>query len=517
MKISRVGLGIIIFFISIAILSWIASAIISNKLEQQIQEYEIGTFRAKVQDVNTNLITGKITIVDAQLYDTLGYGTLSLPQVRLKGIRLLKLLINKKIALSKILIDQANISLYLDRDNKPILPPNNNDSSKFILKNIGKLQISKANLIVSRQDSTKNDTIYKTEFDLELLGISANKQKEYSYKSTNFNSISLYLQNGLYQFANELYSINYNTIAYNSSNSNLKGNLISLKSRYSKYEIGRQKGTETDWFDFTAQDIVMKNIRLQNLLADTALVSSQIFIKYFTGLAFKDKRLPFPERPNTKLPMALINSLPIAFHVDSVIIEDANIQYSEHVQNSKEAGVITFNNLSATIKNLSNIDSLITEPTTMKACAKVMGKAILTAHFVIPNNQYPVPYTVNGQMGSMSINSFEPILKHNASIIIKSGEIKQIEFDFQYDTEESKGNLNFEYQDLKVAVLNQSKNKIREAQSFLINNILLHKENIKEKESFRAGDISFKRDKKRSIFNYWWKSVYSGIKSAAIL
>jgi hypothetical protein len=30
----------------------------------------------------------------------------------------------------------------------------------------------------------------------------------------------------------------------------------------------------------------------------------------------------------------------------------------------------------------------------------------------------------------------------------------------------------------------------------------------------RTGTIEFYRDQKRSIFNYWWKSVFSGIKSA---
>jgi hypothetical protein len=30
----------------------------------------------------------------------------------------------------------------------------------------------------------------------------------------------------------------------------------------------------------------------------------------------------------------------------------------------------------------------------------------------------------------------------------------------------------------------------------------------------RKGNIGFDRDTKRSVFNYWWKSVLSGIKSA---
>jgi hypothetical protein len=35
-----------------------------------------------------------------------------------------------------------------------------------------------------------------------------------------------------------------------------------------------------------------------------------------------------------------------------------------------------------------------------------------------------------------------------------------------------------------------------------------------DEKSERTGTVEFYRDTRRSIFNYWWKSVFSGIKSA---
>jgi hypothetical protein len=51
--------------------------------------------------------------------------------------------------------------------------------------------------------------------------------------------------------------------------------------------------------------------------------------------------------------------------------------------------------------------------------------------------------------------------------------------------------------------------------TFLLNTFILKKNmdgSLPEEE--RTGTISFERDKTRSIFNYWWKSLFSGIKSA---
>lgn len=517
MKISRVGLWILLPLISIAILSWISSSIISSKLEQKIPEYEFGTFKVKVKEINVNLILGNAIIHNAQLYDTLGSGLISIPEIKLKGISLLKLLFSKKISLSQILISEPSINLQLNQDNKLILPEKSNKSSKITLKDIGRFNLSNAKLNIIRADSTEIDSIYNTLVNLDLWGISSNELQNYTFKSNSFDSVSFNLQNGTYMLPGGLYRIEYKTIGYSTSDNKLNADTLFIKSNYSKYNIGEKEGAETDWFDFKIQDFLVEDISLKSLLKDKALICSQVHIKYFEGFAFKDKRLPFPPKPDTKLPMELISTSPLLFHIDSVVIEDANVEYSERVPNSKSAGIVTFNNLTAIFKTLSNIDSLITAPTTLQASAKVMNEATLHAHFTIPNTKYPGLYTAKGQMGPMSITSFNTILKQNTSVIVESGEIKQLSFDFQYSNDHSQGNLNFEYDNLKIAILDLSQNKVKATKSFFVNNILLHKENLKEKASFKHGKISFNRNKQRSVFNFWWKSVLSGIKSIAIL
>jgi hypothetical protein len=52
--------------------------------------------------------------------------------------------------------------------------------------------------------------------------------------------------------------------------------------------------------------------------------------------------------------------------------------------------------------------------------------------------------------------------------------------------------------------------------TFLINTII---KNDKDKDvpiGKRTGKIEFERDRKRQIFNYWWKSLLSGIKASVL-
>ncbi|HEY0769513.1 MAG TPA: hypothetical protein VGD31_04205, partial [Sphingobacteriaceae bacterium] len=51
--------------------------------------------------------------------------------------------------------------------------------------------------------------------------------------------------------------------------------------------------------------------------------------------------------------------------------------------------------------------------------------------------------------------------------------------------------------------------------TFIINAFLV-KKNLDETvpAEKRSGTIHFERDRSRSIFNFWWKSVFTGVKSA---
>ncbi|MFZ6008957.1 MAG: hypothetical protein ACOYXT_01320, partial [Bacteroidota bacterium] len=70
---------------------------------------------------------------------------------------------------------------------------------------------------------------------------------------------------------------------------------------------------------------------------------------------------------------------------------------------------------------------------------------------------------------------------------------------------------------LKLALLKEENGDVKEdkLRSLIVNAFVVRK-NMDEKlsEEKRSGTIMFYRDNSRSIFNFWWKSLFSGIKSA---
>jgi hypothetical protein len=92
--------------------------------------------------------------------------------------------------------------------------------------------------------------------------------------------------------------------------------------------------------------------------------------------------------------------------------------------------------------------------------------------------------------------------------------MKLLSFQFTYDDISSLGEVEMNYENLKILSLKEKENKtmVDKLKSFLINTFIAKNKNENTAEEKRKGTIEFTRDPMRSIFNYWWKSLFTGVK-----
>ena len=77
----------------------------------------------------------------------------------------------------------------------------------------------------------------------------------------------------------------------------------------------------------------------------------------------------------------------------------------------------------------------------------------------------------------------------------------------------------FRYKKLKLSLYNrkkaeQNKGLFGAMSRFLINDIIIHKNNPRFARSPRIGQVYFERDREKAILNYVWKSLLSGMLSS---
>src|SRR5699024_3649635 len=121
-------------------------------------------------------------------------------------------------------------------------------------------------------------------------------------------------------------------------------------------------------------------------------------------------------------------------------------------------------------------------------------------------------------LGSMQASAFNKILTPLLNIELASGNVKGLRFDMKGTDYRNTGTLNFDYDNLKVSVLNKNqkgKQKSKKVTSFLLNTILINESNPNKKGEYTVGRINYQRAPEYTFFKTLWKSLFEGIKQSA--
>ncbi len=499
--------------LALALLVLATNYLLSNYLERKITDNYLSGYHITGKDASVNLFSRSVSIIDVLVTDSVpGERKIFIPELQVKGISFYNLLFNKKYEANEIKILNPEITYINKKDTTPEVKEK---PSKIQLL-IKKTEILNAKILMLKADSGMHDTVMYQTMGLDVWDLTlGDPSGEFQYKNFGISRVALNVEQGVFYMPDGLYRLQSDELHYDSKDSLFTIEKLQLLTNFSKYGIGEYAETQRDWLHITLDKISLSQIDASLFLKDTILKLNTLEIAYLDVNTFKDRRLPFPEKPNSKLPMATIDDFPFKLHCDSLNIVDGHIEYSERAPKSSKEGHITFEGLTAHAENVSNIAESIFGKTIMHASAKVMGKTKLDADFVFPNIKYPEPYKTSGHLNPVAIAHFNPILIQALGAEIRSGQLNNLWFNFSYNDDISTGSMIFEYEDLKVDMIEREEMEKNNVTSFLVNALAIKNKNIRGEKKFKEGKISFERDKRKAIFNYWWKSIMTGFMDTA--
>lgn len=497
--------GTIITMLAIVIIFMIGGLFLSNYIEIKVASFYFGRYHITSKDADVSLFSRSVKIKDVEITDSIsGKRKLHISKLQIRGISYFHLLFKNKYKINKIRILEPELVYISDNNNVK-----NNPTQINLLVN--RIEILNAKVLLLNADSSRLDTIMNSKLGLNIWNLSlSDTTGNFRYKNIGIDRVAFDIENALYYFPDKLYRLKTDVAEYDSKDSLFTIKKLEILTNFSRYGLGKYAKTQQSWLHLTLDAIALNQIDPGQLIKDTTLSFNTLKIGFLNALAFKDRRLPFPQKPDTKLPMAMIDGFPFKLHCDSLNIADGHIEYTDRAPNSSDEGKIRFEHLQAHAENLSNISELIYGKTNMHASASVMGKTMLDADFVFPNVKYPEPYSATGYLNPVSMKYFNAILLQAAGAKITEGEIKNLWFNFSYNNDISHGSMIFEYEGLNVDLMDRKEMEKKGIPSLLMNAFVVKKNNIRGTDNFKEGIISFERNKKKAIFNYWWKSVMSG-------
>ncbi len=314
----------------------------------------------------------------------------------------------------------------------------------------------------------------------------------------------------------KLYHYSIAETSYSSKNNRFSAKDIRVIPNFSKEIFQKQVGFQSDYYSGNIDSICIEKPNIKRWFDMNELTGKYLTINGLDLNIYRDKQLPFDESRKPKMIQDMIKSSKYKFALDSFKIENSKITYTEQPASGDDEGKIGFTNIGARLMPFTNMKTAsgIIPDFSLNGRATILDSCHLKVNMNYEMNNPDNRFTVNGSLSPFNMHILNPVLEPLSMVSIRSGHVDSFDFSFTANKTSATGDLLFGYKELRISVLETKNGNTREAKfaSFLANSLLVRNKNPRGKELLPEA-ISFQRDQKHSMLNYWWKSIFSGVRN----
>ncbi|WP_159039903.1 hypothetical protein [Christiangramia fulva] len=496
----KIAVGVLITLGILALALLILNNIAESKIKKSLED-NLKRARVDYKKVDVKLLARNAEIINPQFH--FKNKSIKADTVELKDIHLWEYITHKNLIIDKVDISNPVIKIY------PASTSQKTDSSsagKSKFKNhilLKDLAIQNAVLTIFQKDTSSAKFHTRlTEVrmkDIDVNKTTAKKTIPFSYNLTLLKSDTLFLNLG------KRHTLQLASLAIEDSSLVVRD--FRIIPKYDKEEFQQHLQTEKDRYDLVIDSIILNDL-------DWKYENSKFEIKdrltRIAGVDFKIYRDKLQPDDTTFKPMysQMIRNLPIKLGMDSVVVRRMYLQYQEKLQNATQPGELQFSNMNAEMANITNIGLQRKDfpKTHIDVRTDFMKTAPVDVDWDFDISDKQDHFQISGSMGRLKAEQINEFLKP-AMNVVASGEILDMYFNFYGDDENANGDMRLEYKNFKVKVLQKKSRNKKEIISGLAN-LLVNNKALNKEANYK--DISVKRDKTRSFWNYFWKCIRSG-------
>ncbi len=435
---------------------------------------------------------------------------IQIPELRFEGLDHQKAFEDNQFYSEKILIDNPKFSFRQNRKTSaknPLLPSLPKDLRVIMNELIAdEINIEKADFNYLHDSSTSS--FNDVDFTLKNVKLDSTR----SQNPLGAENLLITLNDYSCQDKNQYYNLNTKRISYTSDGNKLSISNFEIDPIYTKEGFQQVIPYQTDYYSGKVGNIEIKGIDLNSWLTGEGYTGQQISVENANVKIYRDQRTPFNENQYRALPQKTLRDFSVPIYFDSLNVTNSYVSYTEQTDESPNPGTVYFSNMNGKIQPVSNLPQ--EDEAILSASARFMNASDLNVDMVFKLKSANDQFSVSGSLSSFDLTALNPVTEDNARINIRSGIANRFEFEFDADSIRSEGKLRFTYEDLKISILEQKNGNIKTNKfaSFLANNLMFRSKTPRAK-ILLPDPMYYERDPKKSIINYWWKTIFSGAKN----
>lgn len=522
--------SIVVTFIILFILSFfVLGPIIKNKLVEQVAIQTDSTYFLTIEKLGLNIFMGDVSIHKINFIpnpskkrgdENNDMYIIKAPRIDIQGINFWKLVFNNEVTIRQLdlIAPQVQWKRHVENveseDTVIEAERGEGQQKQFPPVRIERINLTKLNLeVMQKTDSTS--LISLDNASLRIADFTYNDSNNESVADQfGFNEFTFLLKDYEMKLPDSLYALRFDSLKASFRTSSVLINGLELIPLYNNADFMKKKGEQTDRMNLYNKALYIAGIDFKRLKEKEEFSASFVSIDSLNLLAYRDKRYILPDDKFVKLPQQSLREAPFYINIDSLSLQNAQITYRERVEDASEPGTINFVDLKAKIYNITNDSALLKSNIAMEADASayLMGSGRIDASFYIPIADPNNVHFFTGSLSPMNMRIVNPMLKHIVFGEIISGQVNEFNFNARANETASHGTMRFGYEDLKVQINNKDSEKGKKGMiTFLANTFIVKSANPSNKK-FRESEMYYERDKRKSIINFWWKTLLSGIK-----
>ncbi len=523
----------------------IANTIIRNDIVKKYNESENSHYLISIDDINLNIISGSIKLLDIKLIpkdslvilkrDSDGktlentFFHLHIHEISLTGFDILKAFNERVISAQSFLVSEPRMAIYHYSD-LPVVEEIQQDTVDFRglfinhydSFNLGEFSFDDISITYHTIDSLNDTTELLTVNNLSygMYGVIVTKETLYSPEYVQVDRYLLQSKNIDIQLQDKSY-ISIGSILYDSDTRNLHIQMVDFNPCKNPKQFFAQQKYRKGWIDFKLDECVISNINFMEWVTNEKMYADSIFIDNLELDLHTNLTLPHP--PNVVKPMLgdLIKALPIPVHIANLLIINTSIKVDLLGRLTPIHGKLDFTQMNIQAQNLTNIPEEIDENSMLDihVKTKINGTGTINSrikvHLDSPTSL--TQFSVNAK--NLDLKKFNSVLKPIIRVSVNDGQIKSMKIRSTLSSNGAIGTMDAHYKDLKIQL--ESKNQGQKPGFFNnmasgLANGILKTENIPGTPYYHQSKFKISKMPYQNFFTLLWMITFHGLEDSIL-
>jgi hypothetical protein len=529
-------IGIAGFFILMA--RW--KPVLSKKIKETVYNRSFHLYKLDFKDISINILTGTIALHEVSLIpDTSVHRQLkklsvapanlfrvTLRKLELRRVALLTAYFKRKVEIKSIILDNPSIHMTHYKIKKlPDTVKEDQTLYQLISNRIKSIDIKAVKIIDADFDYVNGDNAKKIHA-VKHLSINVNDFLVDSL--SQFDTTRYYYAKDVgfeltgYKFIGKdrMYSMKVDTIRGSAQRKSIDVKGFQMIPMYPDLAFSRKYAYGKDRYDLKFNAISLEGVDFALLNSEEKLQAAALTIGPAKVNIFVNRELPAPPGLDKvrNFPHVALKRLSIPSIIDTIKLNNIDVAYTEYNPISQKRGTVYFQNLSGSIRNVTNDTAKLAKDNHAVANLTALVMKTSRIHVQIDFNltDKNAAFSYNGNVAPMNMQVLNPMARNMGLVEIESGQMQKTDFNIRANAKGSSGTVHFYYTDLKIKILKEGEAGMAPRKkgllSFLANTLLIKDANPSKGEAVRTANVTFQRTPAASFFNLMWKSLFIGMR-----